>query len=209
MNRQDNKGIFITFEGIDGCGKSSQTDLAAEYLESRGIDFIKTRDPGGTALGSKIREILLNYEGHIASMSELFLYLADRAQHVEEKILPALSEGKVVLCDRYVDSTIAYQGYARGLDKQQILDLNSIVAYGLMPDLTFVFDITPEVACSRLGEKKDRLEAECSEFHKKVREGFLDLAGKDPGRIKVIDAGRGIGAISEDVISILKTRLSC
>ncbi len=201
------RGLFITFEGIDGCGKSSQIDRAAEYLESRGIEFIKTRDPGGTPLGCKIREILLNYDGDIASMCELFLYLADRAQHIEEKILPALEAGKVVLCDRYVDSTIAYQGYARGLDKEQILELNNIVAKGLMPDLTFVFDIIPEVACSRLGEKKDRLESECSDFHRKVREGFLDLAGRFPDRIKVLDASRSIEEISEDVINKIKPRL--
>jgi len=201
------KGLFITFEGIDGCGKSSQIDRAANYLESRGIEYIKTRDPGGKPLGCKIREILLNYDGDIASMCELFLYLADRAQHIEEKILPALEAGKVVLCDRYVDSTIAYQGYARGLDKEQILELNNIVAKNLMPDLTFVFDVSLDVSAQRLGPKKDRLESECSEFHRKVREGFLDLAGKFPNRIKVLDAERCIDEISEDVINIIKPRL--
>ncbi|OGI01608.1 MAG: dTMP kinase [Candidatus Melainabacteria bacterium GWF2_37_15] len=197
------KGLFITFEGIDGCGKSSQIDLAAEYLKAQGIDFIKTRDPGGTPLGCKIREILLNYDGHVAPMCELFLYLADRAQHIEEKILPALNEGKIVLCDRYVDSTIAYQGYARGLDKEQILELNNIVAKGLMPDLTFVFDVSLEVSASRLGDKKDRMESECCEFHKKVREGYLDLAKKFPERIKVINADRGIEEIHKNVVDIV------
>lgn len=198
------KGLFITFEGIDGCGKSSQIALVAEYLKSQGNDFIQTRDPGGTALGCKIREILLDYDGYVAPMCELFLYLADRAQHIEEKIIPALETGKVVLCDRYVDSTLAYQGYARGLDKERILELNNIVAKGLLPDLTFVFDITPELACTRLGEKKDRLESECSEFHKKVREGYLDLAEKFPERIKVIDADRGIDEIHRDVLGFIR-----
>lgn len=204
MNQQAKKGLFITFEGIDGCGKSSQIALVAEYLKSQGIEYIQTRDPGGTALGSKIREILLNYDGDIASMCELFLYLADRAQHIEEKILPALNEGKVVLCDRYVDSTVAYQGYARGLDKDEIFKLNDIVAKGLMPDLTFVFDINPDVACQRLGEKKDRLESECSEFHAKVREGFLDLARRFPQRIHVMDASQSIEKIHGDVKNLIK-----
>lgn len=201
------KGLFITFEGIDGCGKSSQIDLAAEYLESQGIEYIKTRDPGGTALGGKIREILLNYDGNVSSMCELFLYLADRAQHIEEKIVPALNAGKIVLCDRYVDSTLAYQGYARGLDKEQILELNDIVANKLMPDMTFVFDIPAEVACDRLGEEKDRIESECSDFHKKVREGFLDLAEKYPERIKVLDASRTIREINENVKNFIKDLL--
>ncbi len=194
------KGLFITFEGIDGCGKSSQIELAAKYLQSKGIDYIKTRDPGGTSLGKKIREILLNYDGDIADMCELFLYLADRAQHIEEKILPALNEGKIVLCDRYVDSTVAYQGYARGLDKEKILELNNIVAKALMPDLTFIFDVSLEVSAARVGEKKDRLESEGSEFHKNVRKGFLELAEKFGDRIRVIDAERSIEEIAADVL---------
>lgn len=193
------KGLFITFEGLDGCGKTSQIERAAEFLKSRGIDYIKTRDPGGTPLGCKIREILLNYDGNIADMCELFLYLADRAQHIDEKIQPALNEGKVVLCDRYVDSTVAYQGYARGLNKEQIFELNSIVAKGLMPDLTFVFDVSLEVSASRVGDKKDRLESEGSDFHKKVKEGFLDLAEKFPERIKVINANQSIEEIAQQV----------
>ena len=164
------KGLFITFEGTDGSGKSTQLNLAANYLKDRGLEFIQTRDPGGTVLGCKIREILLKYDGNIFPNCELFLYLADRAQHIEEKILPALNAGKIVLCDRYVDSTVAYQGYARGLDIEQIMELNNIVAKSLMPDLTFVFNVSRETAMQRIGSKKDRLESEAEDFHKKVRE---------------------------------------
>ncbi|HSA06539.1 MAG TPA: dTMP kinase [Candidatus Gastranaerophilales bacterium] len=201
------KALFITFEGIDGCGKSTQLDLAAKYLETKGIDLIKTRDPGGTPLGCKIREILLNYDGNVASYCELFLYLADRAQHVEEKILPALKLKKLVLCDRYVDSTMAYQGYARGLGAEQILNLNNIVAKSLMPDLTFVFDVSLETSRQRVGDKKDRLESEADEFHKKVREGYLDLAEKFPERIVIIDANKDISEVEKNVIEVLNKRV--
>lgn len=201
------RALFITFEGADGSGKSTQLDMAVKHLESKGIDLIKTRDPGGTPLGCKIREILLNYVGHIAPTCELLLYLADRAQHVEEKLFPALNEGKFVLCDRYVDSTLAYQGYARGLDKNQILLLNNIAAQSLMPDLTLVFDVSTEVAMQRVGDTKDRLEAEGQNFHRKVREGYLDLAKKYPERIVVIDANKSIEEVHKDVVKVLERLL--
>ncbi len=201
------KGLFITFEGTDGCGKSTQLGLAAKYLEEKKIDIIKTRDPGGTALGCKIREILLNYDGNVAPYCELFLYLADRAQHIEEKILPALEDGKYVLCDRYVDSTMAYQGYARGLGAEQILKLNNIVSKSLMPELTFIFDVSTEIAAQRVGDKKDRLESEAEDFHRKVKEGYLELAEKFPQRIVVIDANRSIEEVHKDVARHLETIL--
>ena len=197
------KGLFITFEGADGSGKSTQLDLAVNYLKNKGIAFIKTRDPGGTPLGLKIREILLNYDGNVVPYCELFLYLADRAQHVEEKIIPAMNQGKLVLCDRYVDSTMAYQGYARGLDIEQIMYLNNIVAKSLIPDLTFVFDVSTEVARTRIGANKDRLESETEDFHKKVRAGYLDLAEKYQKRIIVIDANKSIQDVHKDVVKIL------
>lgn len=204
MNTKNN-ALFITFEGADGSGKSTQLKMAAEFLQKKGMEVISTRDPGGTPLGSKIREILLHHDGKIATYCELFLYLADRAQHIDEKIIPALQEGKTVLCDRYVDSTLAYQGYARGLDKEEILKLNNIVAQSLMPDLTFVFDVSTEVAEKRIGETKDRLESEAKEFHQKVREGFLDLAKKYPERIKIIDANQDIDKVYSDVLRILES----
>jgi len=202
------KGLFITFEGADGSGKSTQLKMAAEFLNTKGFEVVSTRDPGGTPLGLKIREILLHHDGKIADKCELFLYLADRAQHIDEKIIPALEEGKVVLCDRYVDSTLAYQGYARGIDMQEILMLNNLVAKNLMPDLTFVFDVSSEVADKRVGSTKDRLESEAKEFHQNVRHGFLDLAKKFPDRIKVLDSNQKIENVHTDVIKILENFLS-
>jgi len=202
------KGFFITFEGADGCGKSTQIELAAKFLKENNIEFIQTRDPGGTALGNKIRNILLNYDGNIAPLCELFLYFADRAQHVEEKLLPALNEGKIILCDRYVDSTMAYQGYARGLGAEKILELNQVAAKSLMPDLTFVFDVSTEIAAKRVGNEKDRLESEGKEFHQKVRAGYLELAEKFPERIVVVDANKNIKEVQQNVINILKKKLN-
>jgi dTMP kinase len=198
------KGLFITFEGIDGSGKSTQLDLLCELLEKNNIDFIKTRDPGGTDLGLKLRDILLHYKGKMAPLCELYLYLADRAQHVEEKLLPSLKEGKIVICDRYLDSTLAYQGYARGLDIAKILELNSFASQGLMPDLTLIFDITAENASKRLGKVKDRLESEQTDFHKKVRDGYLDLAKNSPQRIKVLNAEEKPEEIQNKVVEIIK-----
>ena len=201
------KGLFITFEGADGSGKSTQLKMAAEFFQNKGYEVITTRDPGGTPLGQKIREILLHHDGKVASYCELFLYLADRAQHVEEIIVPAIEEGKVILCDRYIDSSVAYQGYARGLDIDEISMLNNIVTKSLVPNLTFVFDVSTEVAEQRVGETKDRLESEAKEFHQKVRFGFLDLAKKFPDRIKVIDANQEIEKVHSDVIKILENHL--
>lgn len=201
------KGLFITFEGIDGSGKSTQLELIANSLQQLNSDIVITRDPGGTKLGCKVRNILLNYEGHIAPKCELFLYLADRAQHINEKIIPALNEGKIVLCDRYIDSTLAYQGYARGLDIEEIKYLNKIVTDSTMPDLTIIFDVTLETSIKRIGDKKDRLESEKSEFHKKVREGYLDLAKKSPERIKIINANNDIETVFKDAIEIIKQYL--
>lgn len=204
----DKKGIFITFEGADGTGKSTQSKLAEEYLKTIGYDVILTRDPGGTELGSKIREILLHHDGKIADYCELFLYLADRAQHVEEKIIPALESGKIVLCDRYVDSTLAYQGYAREIDKDVILKLNTIAAKALMPNLTFIFDVEAATADKRVGKNKDRLESEGKDFHQKVKDGFLDLAKTYPDRIKVIDANKNIEDVHSEVVKILEKYLT-
>ena len=201
------KGLFITFEGADGSGKSTQLKMTADFFQKKGYEVVSTRDPGGTPLGVKIREILLHHEGKIADKCELFLYLADRAQHVDQKIIPALNEGKVVLCDRYIDSSVAYQGYARGLDKEEIIMLNNIVTKSYLPDLTFVFDVSTDVAQTRVGTTKDRLESEAKEFHQKVRFGFLELAKQFPDRIKVIDANQEIENVYFNVIKILENYL--
>ncbi len=192
------KGLFITFEGADGCGKSTQMEKITQYLLSKDLELMVTKDPGGTDLGKKLREILLGYKGKIYENCELFLYLADRAQHIDEKIIPALKQGKIVLCDRYIDSTLAYQGYGRGLDKDKILELNNIVSHGLIPDLTLYFDVDTEIAMQRIGNDKDRLESEGIEFYKKVREGFLDLAKKQK-RIKIIDSAQDIESVFTQV----------
>ena len=159
---------------------------------------------GGSLLGNKIREILLHYDGKVDSLCELLLYMADRAQHVNTVIRPALQDGKIVLCDRYTDSSVAYQGYARGLDIETIMKLNKIATAGLEPDLTIVFDVETETAIKRVGEIKDRLEQEGIEFHKKLRKGYLELAKSFPERIKVVNANLPIEEVFAQVLKILE-----
>lgn len=193
------KGLFITFEGIDGCGKSTQLNLLAEYLKSKDLEVIITREPGAAGLGEKLREILLNYEGEVSSNCEAFLFLADRAQHIDTLVKPAIESGKIVLCDRHTDSTVAYQGYGRGVDLNQIKLLNKIATSSFSPDLTFVFDLDVEVAQTRVGKNKDRLESAGKEFHNKVREGYLEIAKNEPQRVKVINSNDSIENIFEQV----------
>lgn len=181
-----NKGLFITFEGMDGCGKSTQLNLLASYLKEKGAEVVITREPGAVGLGEKLREILLNYDGEVSSNCEAFLFLADRAQHIDTLVKPAIEAGKIVLCDRHTDSTIAYQGYGRGVDLKQIKMLNNIATSGFKPDLTFVFDIDVETSQARVGKNKDRMESAGIEFHKKVREGYLEIAKQEPDRVKLL-----------------------
>ena len=196
-------GKFITFEGADGSGKTTQIETIKEYLEKQGHECLLTREPGGSDLGNKIREILLHYDGEVDSLAELLLYMADRAQHVKKVIIPALKEGKIVLCDRYTDSSVSYQGYARGLDIERIIELNKIATDGLEPDLTIVFDVETEVAMKRVGDVKDRLEQEGVGFHKKLRYGYLELAKRFPERIKVVNSNLSITEVFEQVKAIL------
>ncbi len=188
----EQKGLFITFEGADGSGKTTQIKKIAEFLEGKGKEVVITREPGGTELGQTLRNILLNYDGEVSKRCESFLYLADRAQHIDTKILPAVASGKIVLCDRHTDSTLAYQGYARGLDVAKIRELNLLATNGVIPDLTLVFDVETGVASQRVGDEKDRMEAEGFEFHKKVRKGYLQIAIEEPERVKVINANNDI-----------------
>ena len=197
------KGYFITFEGADGCGKTTQIKLLNNYLINLGAKTLLTLEPGGSDLGKSLREILLHYEKPVADCAETFLYLADRAQHVNNIIKPALNDKKIVLCDRYVDSTLAYQGYARGGNIEELNTLNNIATGGLKSDLTIVFDIESEIAQKRLGATKDRLEKEGLDFHKKIRSGYLELAKLEQKRIKVINANRGIEEIFSDVKKIV------
>ncbi|MBR2295008.1 MAG: dTMP kinase [Clostridiales bacterium] len=200
------KGLFITFEGIDGCGKSTQIALTESYCKSKGRETLIIREPGGTTVGEKIRTILLDKKNDsMVPMAELLLYEAARAQIVEEKIVPALEAGMVVICDRFFDSTAAYQGYARGLGPELIDELNNIATSGRSPDITFYLDLSPEQALKRRlgrGEEEDRLEALGLSFQEKVRDGYLKWAeGRD--RIKIIDASVSPEEISDKVISWL------
>ncbi|MCQ2466374.1 MAG: dTMP kinase [Clostridia bacterium] len=198
------RGLFITFEGIDGSGKSTQFNLLKEYLEQKGVDYIVVREPGGTTIGEKIREILLNKKNDkMVSRAELLLFEAARAQIVEEKIKPSLEAGTTVLCDRFFDSTIAYQGYARDLGLDRVMDLNMYATDGLEPDVTFLINVTPEEALRRRGvrgEADDRMEALGMGFQAKVANGYHEAA-KRYSRIKVIDGHRTPDEIFEDIKS--------
>ena len=197
------RGVFITFEGADGCGKTTQIELLKKYLDEKNIKNIQTREPGATELGVELRKILLHYEKPVSDVAETFLYLADRAQHTEFEIKPMLDDGYIILCDRFIDSTVSYQGYARKQDINQINKLNEIATGGLKPDLTIVFDIESTIAQKRLQGEKDRLEKESLEFHKALRFGYLELAKKEPDRIKVINADDTIENIHKKVIELI------
>lgn len=205
-------GHFITFEGPEGAGKTTQVQKMAEIFRAAGREVIVTREPGGTEISTQIRRILLAAENKaMTSRTELLLYAADRAQHVDEKIRPALERGAVVLCDRYVDSTIAYQGFGRGLDLELIRELCRIATAGLMPVLTVLVDLPPEVGMARAvargsadtGGEKDRIEAEAMDFHHRVREGFLSLAGEEPARVQIVNGDQTIEEIHGDIRAMM------
>ena len=179
--------MFIAFEGGDGAGKTTQIELLRGRLTQGGYDVVVTREPGGTALGASIREVLLHGD-HVAPRAEALLFAADRAHHVATVVRPALARGAVVLQDRYLDSSVAYQGAGRQLDPADIKRLSLWATEGLLPDLTVLLDVTPEVGRDRRGEVHDRLESEQDDFHARVREHYLQLAAADPGRYLVVDA---------------------
>ena len=205
--------MFITLEGIEGSGKTSQARAVVGYLEERGHRCLLTREPGGTRIGRQIRSILLDPENRdVAPAAELLLYMADRAQHIQTLILPALRSGRTVICDRYVDATVVYQGYARGLDMDLIARLHDRVLGGLKPDLTVVLDLPPETGLARAwrqietGERagsESRFEKEDLDFHRKIREGYLNLARLHPDRFRVVDADRSPERVREDIFHIL------
>lgn len=197
------KGLFITFEGADGCGKTTQIKLLDEYLRAKGYQTLLTREPGSKGLGEKLREILLNYDGEVSPVAESFLFLADRAQHIDCIIKPALKKGIIVLCDRHTDSTLAYQGYGRGLDLEEIRKLNKIATSGLTPDLTIVLDVDIETSQARVGTEKDRMESAGIEFFQRVRNGFLEIAKQEPERVKVINSADSIENIHKTVVELV------
>jgi dTMP kinase len=198
-------GLFICFEGGDGAGKSTQVGLLTEALERLGREVVVTRQPGGTALGTELRRLVLHGD-HVAPRAEALLFAADKAQHVEELIAPALAAGKVVITDRYTDSSIAYQGAGRSLGAEEVRALQHWAVSGVLPDLTIVLDVSPEVGRARRGEVHDRLEAEADGFHAAVRQGFLDLAALEPGRYLVLDAGLPAGELHERVLAATTAR---
>lgn len=203
-------GKFITFEGIEGCGKSTQVKLAGEYLTQNNIPCKITEEPGGTPMGRRIRELLLNKGSlkGICGEAELLLFSAARAQHVRDLIIPALKEDKIVLCDRFYDATIAYQGFGRGLNIDFIGVINEFSSANLKPDLTLLFDLPVETGLERAMDRisrtkgmpaEDRFEREELEFHKKVKEGYLFLARQDSKRFRIIDASKDIESIHREV----------
>lgn len=197
--------MFITLEGGEGVGKTTQQALLAERLQREGYACVSTREPGGTALGEALRELLLHGDP-LTPLAELFLYAADRAEHVQKCILPALAAGQVVVCDRFTDSTLAYQGYGRGLDLEKIRQLNHLATGGLQPHLTLWLDLPPEVGLARSG-LADRLEQERLEFHRRVHQGFQALAAAEPQRIVRIDAEGSPLEVAARIWSVVKPRL--
>jgi len=209
---------FITFEGLDGTGKTTQLKALESYFRDQGLSCVITRQPGGTPLGGLIRQVLLEVgKQPIAAPTELFLYLADRAQHVHDVILPALAAGKIVLCDRYTDSTLAYQGYGRGIDLEFLRRLNEFADRGVQPDLTFLLDCPVELGLSRtaqrqlkiaIGEnREDRFEHEKLEFHQKVRAGFLEMARAEPRRFRIVDAARSVEEVAQEIRTLIDREL--
>ncbi len=205
------QGKFITFEGIDGCGKSTQLALTSKILGEKGYDVLITREPGGTSISEKIREILLSPENNeMVNECEILLYCAARAQHVREKIIPAVASGKIVLCDRFQEATFGYQGYGRGIPLDVLKTVNVYATGGLNPDLTFIFDLgveTSAVRMAKINKAKDRLEQNSAEFFQKIRDGFLNLAKSSPERIKLINAEQSIEQISAEVINLIQKHI--
>jgi len=197
-------GLWITFEGGDGSGKTTQARLLQEWVEASGRTVVRTREPGGTEVGDLIRDIVLHHRGDIAPRAEALLYAADRAHHVATHVRPALERGEVVIQDRYLDSSVAYQGAGRVLDAAEIRDLSLWAADGALPDVTVLLDLDPATARARLDAADkpfDRLEAEKADFHTRVREGFLALAAAEPGRFLVLDAAQPVDALAAAIRS--------
>ena len=210
MGEKTPRGLFITLEGGDGSGKSTQSALLLEWLESLGRTVVTSREPGGTELGGELREIILHRRGYIAPRAEALLYAADRAHNIATKVRPALERGEIVLQDRYLDSSVAYQGAGRVLDATQVRDLSLWAAEGLLPDLTILLDLDEALGRTRLDgarTKYDRLEAEKQDFHGRVRGAYLELAAAEPGRFLVIEATGTIDSIATAIRERVSTLL--
>ncbi|MFX3673666.1 MAG: dTMP kinase [Paenisporosarcina sp.] len=205
-------GFFITIEGPEGAGKTTVMKDVVEKLQLEGYDLISTREPGGIRISERIREVILDNDLiEMDGRTEALLYAAARRQHLVEKIVPALSEGKIVLCDRFVDASLAYQGYARGLGIDEVLSINEFAIGKLMPNLTLFFDLDPKIGLSRIAKhdnrEMNRLDAESLEFHEAVRNGYQEVIKRYPNRIHVIDASKSQEEVTKDVLNVLKKTL--
>jgi dTMP kinase len=201
------QGLFISIEGIDGSGKSTQLQLLTHRLEAEGVPHIVNREPGGSAVGQQIRKVLLNPDNYVSPTAELLLYFANRAQNVDEVIRPALAAGKLVISDRYTDSTIAYQGIARGLGEALVRQLHAVACRGTEPALTIYLRVTPELSAARLrSQQKDRLEAEGAEFHERVFAAYERLARSEPARVAIVEGNRLAKVIAEDIWNLVERR---
>ncbi|MBF0479616.1 MAG: dTMP kinase [Candidatus Omnitrophica bacterium] len=199
------KGLFITFEGSEGSGKSTQIEFLRQYLVKRRKKVMLLREPGGVAISEKIRAILLDVcNKKMGSECETLLYLAARAQLVYEVIAPALTKGYIILCDRFMDSTVAYQGYGNGVDIEQIYEIGNFATGGVSPDLTFIFDLDAEKGLARIKRQKDRIEQRKMDYHKRVRLGYLAIAKKEPQRVKMLDATRTKENLQQEIQRIIK-----
>lgn len=203
------QGLFITFEGGEGAGKTTLIEEIVRHLTADGYSVLKTREPGGTRLGEHIRSLLLQHTGPVSPYAELSLFLASRAQHIFEVIGPALEERKIVLCDRFNDSSIAYQGAARGLGMEKVREFCEFISQGLKPNLTIYLDLDPEVGLSRAAKARtqDRIEAETLLFHKKIREAFIEIHKSDQRRFRLVDATLSPDRVFHEAIRLLRELL--
>ncbi|PGS49515.1 dTMP kinase [Bacillus sp. AFS041924] len=206
------KSLFITFEGPEGAGKTTIIHMVSEELRNRGVNFISTREPGGIRIAESIRNIILNTENvEMDKRTEALLYAAARRQHLAEKVIPALEEGKIVLCDRFVDSSLAYQGVGRGIGIDEIYNINQFAIDGLMPDLTIYFDLDPKIGLKRVHQADERevnrLDLEELDFHLKVQSGYAEIMKREPGRFKKIDASNSINQVFTDTLEVILEKI--
>jgi dTMP kinase len=202
----DRRGLFLTFEGPEGAGKTTQIGLLEKTLQGEGHTVTRTREPGGDAVGERVRDLLLH--GEVGVEAELLLFAAARAQNVQSVVRPALEAGHIVLCDRYTDSTLAYQGYGRGLPADLVAQVNAFATGGLAPDRTFLLDLPPAEGLARQEEdEQDRLDREALAFHERVRKGFLAIAEAEPNRVQLVDARRPVDAIAVELLTATRALL--
>ena len=206
-------GVFISFEGIEGCGKSTQIQFLADTLRSHGREVVMTREPGGTALGQILRKLLLEPITPLALGAEVLMMLADRAQHIQEVIAPALNANQLVLCDRFLDSTIAYQGYGRKIDLSLLAQINTFACGGYVPALTFLLDVPVAEGLRRAQKRRgnetaDHFEVESVAFHERVRDGFLSVARAEPHRVRVLDSTRPLDVVRQEIAAIVQQRFA-